>query len=256
MNVPAEFTFFPEPRPAAIVVSHERSGTHFLMNACATCYGYVSLPWINFDARESILIDHSRQEIRDLLLEMVVRPMANVVKSHHTADFFTGELERLTQRYVFLHIVRNPVDVMLSFWRFMYHFQPQDDFGPLCPDPAAFACAPPAGRMLRYQTEPAASILERWSKHVLGWHRAAQVNPRVRLVRYEDLDSRFEETMGGLAPLLERPPQKLVRPARDFNVIRSGPSDPLGTGVAPDLDKLRSVCRETVGDTMKLLGYI
>jgi len=34
MNVQASgnFTLFPESRPTAVVVSHERSGTHFLMN--------------------------------------------------------------------------------------------------------------------------------------------------------------------------------------------------------------------------------
>src|SRR5580692_3676771 len=107
MSVAAEFTFFPEPRPAVMVVSHERSGTHFLMNSLAACYGYVSLPWINFDhPTQSVLDIYSRGAIRDLLLGMANRPMANIVKSHHPPEFFTGELDRLSQRYVILVIYR------------------------------------------------------------------------------------------------------------------------------------------------------
>ena len=32
-----------------IIVSHERSGTHFLMNTLALNFGYISEPWINLD---------------------------------------------------------------------------------------------------------------------------------------------------------------------------------------------------------------
>ena len=47
MNAEADLALFGEERPAVMVVSHERSGTHFLMNALAACYGYVSAPWVN-----------------------------------------------------------------------------------------------------------------------------------------------------------------------------------------------------------------
>ena len=36
--------------PASVlVVSHERSGTHFLMNSIARGYGYTSTPWVDMD---------------------------------------------------------------------------------------------------------------------------------------------------------------------------------------------------------------
>jgi hypothetical protein len=47
----------------------------------------------------------------------------------------------------------------------------------------------------------------------------------------------------------------LIRPARDFNVIECGPEDPMRTGIPPDVEALRRLCRETVGDTMTTLGY-
>ena len=38
----------PGKRPV-MVVSHERSGTHFTMNSLAACFGYASMPWIDLD---------------------------------------------------------------------------------------------------------------------------------------------------------------------------------------------------------------
>jgi hypothetical protein len=256
MPVAEEFTFFPEPRPAVMVVSHERSGTHFLMNSLAACYGYVSRPWINFDhPTQSVLDIYSQAQICDFLLGMANRPMANIVKSHHTPEFFRGELERLTQRYVILVIYRNPVDVMLSWWRFMHHFKPEDNYGPMLPDPMSYASAIPSGLMLRYQTQPIASILQRWADHIHGWLSAASEYSKIGIVRYEDLRDRYEETMLSFATLLGRPPQTLNRPSPHFNIIRSGPADPMNTGMPPDVEALRSLCREKVGVTMARLGY-
>jgi len=33
-----------------MVVSHQRSGTHFMMNTVAACFGYVSNPWLDTTA--------------------------------------------------------------------------------------------------------------------------------------------------------------------------------------------------------------
>lgn len=256
MDVKPEFTFFPGPRPAVMVVSHERSGTHFLMNALAACYGYVSLPWINLDRPTEIRHNQfPAGEIRDTLLMMADRPMANIVKAHHAADFFDSVLEAVTQRFAVFVIHRDPVDVMVSFWRHLHRFLPSDYAGPLEADPVTFARAVPFGRMIRYQTRPFASIIKRWAAHVEGWRRAAETCPRVHLVRYEDLDTRYEETVQSFATILEATPQSLSRPARDYNVIPRGPDDPMGTGRAPDLESLRKLCREAVPDIMARLGY-
>jgi hypothetical protein len=82
-----------------MVVSHERSRTHFLMNALAACYGYVSAPWVNLDLPTVNINYYYPPRVRDILLALAARPMANVVKSHHPADLFAAELPRLTERY-------------------------------------------------------------------------------------------------------------------------------------------------------------
>ncbi len=256
MSVAAEFTFFPEPRPAVMVVSHERSGTHFLMNSLAACYGYVSRPWINFDnPTKSVLELYSREEIRKILLEMTDRPMANIVKSHHTADFFTGELEAIAKRYVIFVIYRDPVSVMLSYWRFMHRFQESVNAGPRVGDPLTFAQAKPFGRMLRYQSQSCDTILDRWVYHVKSWQTVAPDFPNIQLVCYEDLDLNYETTMKSFAALLGREPQSFTRPSRNHMVIPAGPNDPLNTGISPDLEALRRLCLEKVGETMARLGH-
>src|SRR6516164_3019479 len=99
MNAEADLALFGEERPAVMVVSHERSGPHFLMNALAACYGYVSAPWVNLDLPTVNINYYYPPRVRDTLLALAARPMANVVKSHHPADLFAAELPRLTERY-------------------------------------------------------------------------------------------------------------------------------------------------------------
>lgn len=236
-----------------MVVSHERSGTHFMMNALASCYGYVSVPWVDLDRHAININYYYPPQVREALLTLASRPLANVLKSHHQAEFFTGELARITERYVIFYIYRDPVAVMLSFWRFLHQWAWNE--GPKLPDPVSFARAEPCGQMMRYQTRQHPSLLARWAAHVEGWQAAAQAVPRVVLVRYEHLDGRYEETMGGFASVLGRPVQALVRPAREVNVIPGGPRDPADSGAAPDTETLRALCRKTVGMTMARLGY-
>lgn len=253
MRVDGNFTLFNEMRPVVMVVSHERSGTHFLMNALASCYGYVSTPWVDFDRPTFNINYFYLPEVRDLLLALADRPMANVVKSHHTADFFNGELRRISERYVVFVICRDPVAVMDSFWRFIHQWPWAE--GPKTTDARSFVSAEPSGRLLRYQMRQHRDMLHRWSAHAEGWLAAAEDLPRVVIVRYEDLDGNYEATVRGFSKHLGRPPEAIVRPARDYNVIPSGPRDPVGNGRPTDLDALRQLCRERVGRTMAKLGY-
>src|SRR5215469_1383683 len=73
MRVDGNFAVFQEMRPAVMVVSHERSGTHFLMNALASCYGYVSAPWVDFDRPTFNINYFYLPEVQDLLLALADR---------------------------------------------------------------------------------------------------------------------------------------------------------------------------------------
>jgi hypothetical protein len=223
------------------------------MNALAFCYGYTSSPWINFDHPQMVINYFHPRSIREVLMALAARPMANIVKSHHPPDFFEGELETVTRRFVIFVVCRDPASVMLSYWRFMHGLFWNE--GPKTADPVAFASAAPCGRMMRYQTRQYPNLLQRWAAHVQSWLAASEGNPRIAIVRYEDLNERYEETMEGFATLLGRPPIALTRPAPNFNVIAGGPQDPTGTGIPPDVEALHRLCREEVGEMMARLGY-
>jgi hypothetical protein len=254
LQIRGNFNVFPDVRPAAIVVSHERSGTHFLMNSLAACYGYVSFPWINFDGPTFNINYYYSLDVREILLAIADRPLANVVKSHHPAEFFGDELDRITERYAVFVVCRNPVAMMTSLWRYLHQWPFVE--GPKANDPLSLARSEPCGRMMRYQWRQHRNMVQRWAAHVDGWLKAAQTLPRIVIVRYEDLDTRYEETMRSFASYLGREPLAIVRPARDFNVIPGGPTDPTGAGVPLDTEALRLFCEEVAESTMARLGYV
>ncbi len=81
--------YFPDQRPNAIVVSHERSGTHFLINSLAACYGYINDPYIDLDRNAININYYDPAAVGEVLLRIGQgRSLANLVKSHHQAGFF------------------------------------------------------------------------------------------------------------------------------------------------------------------------
>ena len=61
--------------------------------------------------------------------------------------------------------------------------------------------------------------------------------------------------MRSFSRVLGRPPQALIRPSREVNIIPGGPTDPGGQGMSPETAALERLCREVVGPTMTWLGY-
>ena len=184
---------FDYDRPLVMIVSHERSGTHFLMNSIAACFGYNSRPWLNFDQRHINLNFHAPTMVRKSLAQLGKQRVSNIIKSHHQVEFFSEVLEHTPEQLLIFYIYRDPVAVMLSFWRFVHGLGWHE--GPELDNPISFARAEPCGRMMRYQFRQYPSILHRWAAHCAGWLAAANYNSRVILVRYEDLDSRYNETI-------------------------------------------------------------
>lgn len=242
------FVAFKTARPSAIVVSHERSGTHFLMNSLARSYGYVARPWVNLDLTHYPINYHAPWELARVLTAHGSKHIANVVKTHHAAEFFAPILPDLQRDFVLFYIHRHPVEVMISFWRFINRWQWHE--GPRRGDPALFALAEPEGQLMRYQMHQRASMLDRWARHVEGWLELAEGQPRIVAVRFDDLRDRYAETVAGFAGVLEAPPQDLTpAPQSDYIV---GTSDPYSDGHRAALE---AAAREAAGETMQRLGY-
>jgi Sulfotransferase domain len=247
-----EMTVLGDSRPAIMVVSHERSGTHFLMTALARGYGYVAKPWIDFDWHHNQINFFLPLKVEQTLLTLSNQHLANIVKTHHAVEFFDGILDRLLSRYLIFYVHRNPTDVMLSYWRFINSWQWRE--GPKRDDVLAFASAEPEGMMMRYQMQQHRNVLHRWASHALGWVAAAENRPRLRIVAYADLNDSYAKTLTGFSSLFGRLPADTSMPPRGLGVRSSNQWRPPADR-PPDVTGLKALALDEVGEAMRTLGY-
>lgn len=215
-----ELTPLGDGRLPVMVVSHERSGTHFLMNTLAACFGYVGKPWLNFDRDQFNINYHHPGTLQNVLLKLGALRAANVVKSHHEYEFFSEISESIEGAFQIFYIYRDPGDVMASFWRFLNTWNWAE--GPKVDSAIDLATAAPMGQLMRYQYGQHDTMLDRWANHVSRWNDAAARYDHIHAVKYEDLAHRFEETVGQLGSALSLEPDKIERPSRHQNVIIRG----------------------------------
>jgi len=212
-----------EYRPKVLVVSHERSGTHFVMNSLALNLDYVSSPWINLDLELGINY-HSSVAFESLVNRLSGKWIANLLKSHHEFGFYADWLSKFRNEFKVIYMVRDALPVLRSYHRFL---QKTDWFeGPKIPDPSEFIRATPVGAMTRFQYQHAESITHRWCNHVQSW---IQGGPKLGdgtflPVYYDDLNEDFEKTMQKIANFLGLPmSRKPVRPDRNDKVVHPSP---------------------------------
>ena len=236
-------------RTDVMVISHERSGTHFLINALTRAYDYPER-FLDFDQSSLNINYFAPQTIANAVAEVAKRRSSAVIKSHHTADFFDGILNKVLKKTIVFYIHRDPVDVMVSLWRFINHWGWRE--GPRRESALEFAASAPEGQMLRYQMLQQSNMLHRWAHHVNGWTSAAQGRERVIVVRFDQLKNNYDQTVANFGGLLGRRSGSLAPPSRTANVIHGAPVDRLER---PDRDALRALALAEVGETMHRHGY-
>lgn len=183
-----------------------------------------------------------------------------ILKSH---ELFDNRYNKV------LYIVRNPVDVVVSYYYYMIQVRNIDDDYPI----AAFARRFLDGGLDRFGT---------WREHVGGWRAARMGSPDFAFVRYEDLRldtvgklreiAAFlgieassqdlsgavacgsRERMRGLEETQAAQWRPLKRARTDIRFIRSAGDDAgRSAGLAPDLvDMIGGQWRETMDE----LGYL
>lgn len=199
-----------------MVISHERSGTHFLMNALSLNSQYTAKPWWNFDLEKGINY-YSEVEIYNYFKKYKGKYINNILKSHHSVDFFRNNLDYLTSEYYIVYIYRNPIDVMISFKLHLDTFT--WDTGPKTQTLHEFIVSEPKGWILRYQKQQFKNLLERWDFHVNGWFDISKTYP-IKLVSYEDLNNNYQKTMLDLLEYINiLPPKDIIRPTKSENTI-------------------------------------
>jgi hypothetical protein len=233
-----------------LIVSHERSGTHFLMNSIAAAYGYPPGAFLNFDLPQLNINYFHPPTVAGTLEKVGDRAVPSLVKSHHAVDFFDGVLDDVLKHMVVFYIHRHPVDVMVSFWRLVASWPWHE--GPRRLTALEFAAAEPEGMMMRYQQKQTRNLLHRWASHIDGWTAAARGRSRLKVVRYDALSSAYAGTITGFETVLGKQTGGLMPPNREFNVVNGLAADALPP---PDYTALRALALAEVGDTMRRHGY-
>ena len=174
-----------------IVASHERSGTHFLINTLALNFDFAPR---HVDSDISSGADfYIRSRFQTFLECLRHAGSGRIIKEHHHLAFFDGLLDRLREDFAVFYIYRNPADVMCSHWHYVRNTERQ---GPVTATPGAFMRAAPCGGMLRYQMEQQATVLDRWRSHVDAWTTLGAEQAGAITVAYEELQSRFRSDRG------------------------------------------------------------
>ena len=184
-----------------LVASHERSGTHFLINSLAQCTAYRADPFLNLDLNTfgGLVNLHSTSQIAHLMGSLRELHCASLIKSHHPAPNLA---ESLASGLKVVTIIRHPAEVLLSYWRWLpsLPWHESDAWA----SPAELARGVPAGACQRYQERSVSSHFERWATHAMGWLQLHHAQPeRVALITYADLLERHASTMDQLCTDLD-----------------------------------------------------
>ena len=175
-----------------VVASHERSGTHCLMNTIALCTDYNSQCW-DFDPQSmGDLIDfNSGDSLRKFFtgLEKNKYDSKRIVKSHFGAVKMEDTLASNTK---IIYIYRDPISVFISFWKFLSHFQ---DHGTVTVSPAELCLAKPSGWSTIYNDQFYENYFDRWLYHVAGWLKLAETSRNVTCISYAELLRNTKQTL-------------------------------------------------------------
>ncbi len=250
-----EFTFslFAEgqPHPTVVVVSHERSGTHFLINSLGKAFGYLHDDWVDLDWHAVPINYFSAQNLQNFWAQLRDRRIANPFKSHHEAEIMRPAIEQLMEAAVVLYVYREPWAVMQSVQRLFNRYTWHE--GPCRESPSALMRAQPEGHMMRYQMSQYPSLLHRWHNHVSGWMDLAERYPGITPVRYESLRDDYAGQIAELGrSVIGLEPHDLTPPERTQDVV--APRRPEDHDVAPGSED-RAFIEEVAGDLLARLGY-
>ncbi len=241
-----ELSFSDKVKSPLVVSSHERSGTHFLINSLNQCTEYTSTPYLDFDYHSLgttlnfFFPDQIKTFFNSLTSFQVKQKICcinSIIKSHFDLRVFSG---RLPSSVKILYIYRDPVEVLLSFWKYSIttkYFLAPKSFSPL-----EFAMASPSGLSQRYQFKNYKSYFDRWANHVQSAYLLSLNNPNIYLINYTKLCSAFssilKESLVNLSIPLSAQPKV---PVKEFYFHGADIQ-----AEADSIEKLKIFCRQSL----------
>ena len=235
-----------------IVISHERSGTHFLMNSIAYNSNYSVHPFIPCGGSTGINF-FNKGGIKEFFSIFKNLKISNIYKSHHHFNFFKKNLNELKNDYFFLYIYRDPRDVFYSFWNFLKIYP---NTGPLTNNFSEFLTKKPQGNMLQFQTKHYENILMRWEDHIKSWvlNTDKEIKENIKFIKYEDLNKNYDVTLKEIFNNLEIKILSNIKPNPTQDVLAPGRGK-IGTYKFFLNNEDLSFINKKIGGTMKKLNY-
>ena len=201
------------------VSSHERSGTHFLINAIGLNFGYDAKLWIDLD--EAVPNPYFPNDVINAL-QVAAQSDKDFVKTHYAAEFVVPVLPVAARFYHIFYIYRESESMMESLCKHLNAIIWNE--GPKVKGGKELALAEPSGGMLRYQYRQYPTMKARWEAHVKGWTEdlPEEIKKHIIYIRYEDLDKDFNATISSIAHIFGQLCLTPVRPSKDVQVITEG----------------------------------
>ena len=182
-----------------MVSSHERSGTHFMMNSISECTEYTANPFLNFDYMPlgSLVNFFSKESMNKFLfsLKKISHNESNnlcvnsIIKSHFPLSLIDPDKNLCKVIYIY----RNPEEVFISYWKFLHRWNWFE--GPKLSSPLELIKSNPKGQSQRYQIENYKNYFARWASHIINAKNSARNSSNIVLVNYAELKNNFETTI-------------------------------------------------------------
>lgn len=209
-----------------MVCSHERSGTHFMMNSIDAVSDYCSNPWLNYDlspvgAKINFFSPASThdfiKEMSDLKFNSTSTCNASIIKSHFPISHLGDEASKLPLKIIY--VWRDPAETIASLWKYMHRWGWNE--GPKTETPIELANSRPSGQSQRYQASNYKDYFERWAAHVIDGITHCRKNHKAASVFYEHLLKNHTSTTKTLCSELDiQMLQQPVIPSKTQNVIK------------------------------------
>lgn len=214
----------------AIVASFPRSGTHFLMNTLERNFGYQAVPFVDFGGIEEQYYGTNVAHYCEVISINHDAPV--IIKTHCEVDFFTQlatnqitneketVLSIIKRWYDIFYIYRDMEPTMESYAKHMRANVEQKNprSNPYPKDGKELSKMEPWGSPMFHQMKQYPTFEDKWKGHVEGW-KQAEKDYGVIVVKYEDLNERFDETVRELSKKLKIPVLVPERPPKDKNVV-------------------------------------
>jgi hypothetical protein len=208
-----------------LVVSHERSGTHFLINSIAANYG-MNGQWIDVHCKDYIDPEDSykesyKKDIKKFMESQYDLDTNRIYKSHHQFGYFDGYFDEVLEHFDVFYIYRDGRDTLASCYNYFEEAQV-----------TAFPNSENIEEFL-FNTKPylypydgaysyvaSENMIERWHKHIETWK---PIFDKINVVSYTKLKNEFDLNIGAIGLALGyEPPMEPKVPAVGSNSINPG----------------------------------